>query len=201
MFKLPLLCALLSLSYVPAKKSPWFSGCIVYENEYKTLAGETLYFAAKTKNWFYVQGSNAKMYDRNKKLVELYRGKKNEFYTFEKGQAVLRADTARRAAPAAFEHLPTTTIILGYPCQAIHLVDGSVSTLVYYSAAVRVNAANFSRCAAPGWAALLQATHGALPLRTVYIDAQHDVTATSEAISVQAMKLAATDFTATAPAR
>ncbi|RZK09931.1 MAG: hypothetical protein EOO56_29780, partial [Hymenobacter sp.] len=104
--KLLLLCVLLSLGGEAAKNGPWFSGCIVYENEYKTLAGETLYFAAKTRNWFYVQGNNLKMYDRNKKLTELYLGKKNEFYTFEKGKAVLRADTARHPDRAIFEHVP-----------------------------------------------------------------------------------------------
>lgn len=199
--KLSLLCALLLLACIPAKNSPWFSGCIVYENEYKTLAGETLYFAAKTKNWLYVRGSNMKMYDRNQKLQELYIGKKNQFYTFKKGQAVLLADTARRPARASFEHLLTTTIILGYPCQALHMVQGSVSTLVYYSEALRVNAADYRQCPALGWVALLQATNGALPLRTVSIDAQHDITATTEAISVQAMTLPAKEFTATAPAR
>ena len=81
------------------------------------------------------------------------------------------------------------------------MVQGSVSTIVYYSAALRVNAADYRRCPAPGWFALLQATNGALPLRTVSIDAQHDVTATTEAISVQAMTLPAKEFTATAPAR
>lgn len=186
---------------MPAKNGPWFSGCVVYENEYKTLAGEPLYFAAKTKNWFYVQGNNLKMYDRNKRLIELYLGRKNKFYTFAKGKAVLLADTARHSDRATFEHLPTTTTILGYPCQTLHLVEGSVSMLIYYSAAVRVNVASFSRCPAPGWAALLQATGGALPLRTVSIDVQHDVTSTTEAISVQAMTLAASEFTATAPAR
>ena len=201
MLKFSLLCALLSLSCLSAKKSPWFSGCVVYESEYKTLAGETLFFAAKTKNWFYVQGSNMKMYDRNKKLAELYLGKKNEFYTFDKGKAVLLADTARQPARAVFENLPTTTTILGYPCQTLHLVDGSVSTLIYYSAAVRVNAASFSRCPAPGWAALLQATHGALPLRTFSVNTQRDIVATTEAVEVQARPLAADEFMTTALAR
>ena len=114
--KLPLFCSLLLLACIPAKDKPWFSGCIVYENEYKTLAGETLYFAVKPKNWFYVQGNNMKMYDRNKKLQELYIGQKKEFYTFEKGNAVLFADTARHSASAPFERLPTTATILGYPC-------------------------------------------------------------------------------------
>jgi hypothetical protein len=183
MFKALLLCSLLLLACLPAKKSPWFAGCLVYENEYRTLAGETLYFAVKPKNWFYVQGANMKWYDRNKKLQQLYIGQKNEFYTFEKGKAVLLAT------------------ILGYPCQTLQLVKGSVSSLVYYAADLRVKTADFSHCPAPGWYALLQATNGALPLRTVSVDTEHDVTATTEVISVQAMTLATNEFTVTAPMR
>lgn len=196
-----IICALLLMACLPAKKSPWFVGCITYENEYRTLAGETLYFAVKPKNWLYVRGANLKLYDRNKKLQQLYIGRKNEFYTFEKGKAVLLADTGQHLAGASVKYLPTTTIILGYPCQTLQLVKGSVSTLVYYAASLRVKAADFSHCPAPGWYALLQATNGALPLRTVSVDAEHDVTATTEAISMQAMALAANEFTATAPMR
>ena len=194
-------CALFLLAWFPAKNNSLFSGCIVYENYYQTLDGEPLYFAVKPKNWLYVRGNNMKMYDRNKKLMQLYIGKKNEFYTFEKGKATLLADTARHPGQTFINHLPTTAIILGYPCQVLQMVRGNSSTLVYYSAALRVKAADFSRCPVPGLAELLQATDGALPLRTFTIDVRRDVTATTEAISVQAMKLPAAEFTATAPAR
>ena len=65
---------LLAAPVLPAPPAAPFSGCIVYENEYQTLAGETLYYAVKPKNWFYIQGANFKFYDRNKQLVELYLG-------------------------------------------------------------------------------------------------------------------------------
>ena len=82
------------------------------------------------------------------------------------------------------------------------MVQGSTSTLVFYAPELRVNTLAFSRCALPGWYALLQATDGALPLRTIMVDAQHDVSVTSEAISVQNMLLMPTpSFTTTAPAR
>lgn len=178
-----------------------FSGCIVYENEYQTLAGETLYYAVKPKNWFYIQGNNFKMYDRNKQLEELYIGEKNELYWFRKGKATLVADTSRRPTSPPPTCLPATATILGYPCQVLRLVAGSTSTLVFYSAEVRINAADFSQCPLPGWYALLQATDGALPLRTITVDAKHDYTVTREALSVQAMTLAANEFTTTAPAR
>jgi hypothetical protein len=200
MTKLPL-CALLLLAGIPAGPGAEFSGCIVYESEYQTMAGETLYFAVKPKSWFYVQGNNFKLYDRNKQLAELYLGEANALYTFAKGQPKLLADTARHPAPASLTCLPTTATILGYRCHVLQLVAGRVSTLVFYAPELRVNVADFSRCPSHGWYQLLQATDGALPLRTITVDTQHDVTATREAISVEPMALLATEFTSTAPAR
>lgn len=200
MTKLPL-CALLLLAGTPAGPGAEFSGCIVYENEYQTLAGETLYYAVKPKNWFYIQGNNFKLYDRNKQLEELYIGGANALYTFAKGQPRLVADTARRPRPAALTCLPTMATILGYRCHLLRLTEGGISTLVFYAPELRVQAAAFSHCPVPGWYELLQATDGALPLRTITIDTQHDVSATRESIAVTPLALAATEFTTTAPAR
>ena len=200
MTKLPF-CALLLLAGTPAGPGAEFSGCIVYENEYQTLAGETLYYAVKPKNWFYIQGNNFKLYDRNKQLEELYVGAANALYTFAKGQPRLVADTARRLAPAVLTCLPTTASILGYRCHLLRLTVGQVSTLIFYAPELRVDVAAFSRCRALGWYDLLQATDGALPLRTITVDTQHDVTATREAILVTSMTLPATEFTTTAPVR
>jgi hypothetical protein len=201
MTKLPPLCALLLLAGPLAGPGALFSGCIVYENEYQTLAGETLYYAVKPKSWFYIQGNNFKLYDRNKQLAELYVGAANALYTFAKGQPRLVADTARRPAPVTLTCLPTTATILGYRCHLLRLTEGQVSTLVFYAPELRASVAAFSRCPALGWRALLQATDGALPLRTITIDTEHDVSATREAISVEGQPLVAADFTTTAPAR
>ncbi len=201
MIKLPSFCALLLLANFPVGSGAEFSGCIVYENEYQMLAGETLYYAVKPKNWFYIQGDNFKLYDRNKQLEELYTGDTNALYTFAKGQPRLVADTARRPGPAALTCLPTTATILGYRCHLLRFTAGQVSTLVFYAPELHVSVAAFSHCPAPGWAELLQATDGALPLRTITIDTQHDVSATREAIAVLPMSLATNEFTTTAPMR
>ena len=196
-----LINGLISMSCLSFQQSPYFSGCLEFENEYQTAAGETLYYAVKPKNWLYVQGGSYKLYDRNKKLAELYLGDKNELYTFPQGEAKLLADTARRPVAAALKCLPATATILGYRCHVLQLTQGSVSTLVFYSPELRINLTDFSKCRSWGWYALLQATDGALPLRTITVDAEHDVTATSEAIAVRPMALLASDFTTTAPAR
>lgn len=194
-------CALLLLTSQTPASGPYFTGCIEYENEYQNTAGEMMYYAVKPKNWFYVQGNNFKMYDRKKELQELYVGATNELYNFEKGKAVLVADTARRVPRATVKCLATTATILGYPCQMLQVVQGGVSSLVFYSDAVRVRPVDFSQCRPSGWYELLQATDGALPLRTISVNAEYGVTATREAIAVRPMTLAAGDFTTTAPAR
>ncbi|AMR26607.1 hypothetical protein A0257_05465 [Hymenobacter psoromatis] len=181
---------------------PYFSGSLEFESEYQTAAGETLYYAVKPKSWPYVQGRNYKLYDKNKKLNELYLGDKNELYTFPQGQSKLLADTARRRpAGAALKCLPTTATILGYRCHVLQLTQDRVSTLVFYSPELRIDLAGLSKCPSWGWYALLQATDGTLPLRTILVDAEHDITATREAIAVRPMLLIPTDFTTVAPAR
>jgi hypothetical protein len=201
MRNLLLVSVLISISCIPAQQSPYFAGCIEYENEYQNTAGEAMYYAVKPRNWFYVQGNNFKMYDRKKALQELYVGATNSLYHFEEGKAVLVADTARRSAPATINCLATTATILGYPCQMLQLVRGGVSSLVFYSDAVRVRPADFKQGRSSSWYELLQATDGALPLRTISVNAEYGITATSEAIAVRPMALAAADFTTTAPAR
>ena len=201
MNKLPPLCALLLLAGTPAGPGAEFGGCIVYETEYQTTAGAPLFYAVKPKSWLYIQGNSFKAYDRKKQLEELYLGDKNELYRFEKGQAVLVPDTARAPARSALTCLATTATVLGYRCQLLQLVQGGVSTLVFYSPLLRVEAESYRHCPAAGWYELLQATDGALPLRTISVDARHDVTVTREAIEVRALPLAAADFTPTAPAR
>ena len=192
---------LLAAPVLPASSPALFSGCIVYEHEYQTIAGEPLYFAVKPKSWFYVQGNNLKRYDRNKKLQELYLGATNDYYRFDNGKARPLPDATQPTGAAAQRCLTTTALILGHSCQVLQLVQGGVSTLVYYSPELRVSPADFSRCPSPGFYALLQATDGALPLRTISIDTEDDVVARTEAIEVQARPLAADEFTTTALAR
>ena len=192
---------LLTAAVRPTSLPAQFSGSIVYENEYQTLAGETLYFAVKPKSWFYVQGNNLKVYDRHKELQELYLGATNAYYRIKKGKVVPAAKATPPASVATFRCLPTTATILGHSCQMLQLVQDGTSTLIFYSPELRVNAADFSRCPSPGWAKLLQATDGGLPLRTITVDTRRDIVATSEAIEIQARSLAADEFSLTAPAR
>lgn len=185
----------------PASPPTPFGGCIEYEQEYQTLAGDQLFFAVKPKSWLYVQGNNLKVYDRNKQLQELYLGATNEYHRFDKGRPGPPTQASWPAGAARLTCLPTTATILGYRCQVLQLVQDGTSTLVFYAPELHVNAADFSRCPSPGWYALLQATDGALPLRTISVNTRRDVTATTEAIAVQPLALGAEEFTLAAPAR
>jgi hypothetical protein len=192
-------CLLAMAARPPGPPAP-FSGRIVYESAFQTLAGDPLFFAVKPKSWFYVQGPNLKVYDRNQHLQELYLGTTNEYHRIEQSRS-RPALAAGRAGAATVTCLPTTATILGYDCRALQLVQDGVVTLIFYAPALRVNAADFSRCPSPGWFALLQATDGALPLRTICVDTQRDVTTTTEAIEVQPRALGAEEFALNAPLR
>ena len=194
-------CVWLLLAVRPASPPVPFGGCIEYEHEYQTLAGDQLFFAVKPKSWLYVQGNNLKVYDRNKQLQELYLGATNEYHRFDKGRPLPPTQASWPTDAARLTCLSSTATILGYRCQMLQLVQAGTSTLVFYAPELHVNAADFSRCPSPGFYALLQATDGALPLRTISVDTRRDVTATTEAIAVQPMTLAVAEFTATAPAR
>lgn len=184
----------------PGPPAP-FSGCIVYEHAFQTLAGDPLFFAVKPKSWFYVQGHNLKVYDRNQQLQELYLGATNEYHCFQQSHSRPAIAAAWRAGAATVTCLPTTATILGYDCRALQLVQDGAVTLVFYAPALHVSAADFSRCPSPGWFALLQATDGALPLRTISVDTRRDLTTTTEAIEVQPRALGAEEFALNAPLR
>lgn len=185
----------------PAKKAAWFSGLIVYHNEFRNAAGDVVNSKAGADDSFYIQGSNYKLCDSDKKPREVYFGKTNTHQMLQDGKVTVTTDTAAHQPPVSATYLPTTAVILGYPCRAVQLMHGAVASIIYYSPEVRVNPKGFSKAPYGYWYALLRATDGALPLRTISVYSAHGYTATSEATVVQPMPLTDQDFTITAPAR
>ncbi len=190
----------LLLGCVPVISTPWFSGRIVYRNVFVTLAGDTIHSNLGPENRFYIQGDKYKTYGADKQLLDLYAGKNSVYQFFKDGKPVAQHDAEGHKLPVVIRRLPTTSTVLGYPCQAIQLIQGGVSTIVYFSAGLRVNPKGFSKDTNGYWYALLKATNGALPLRIISVNSAQGFTATSEATSVQAMLLN-NEFIATAPAR
>ena len=199
MTKLLLVGTLLCCAFTTAKNSPWFSGRIVYRNEFQNVAGEPVAGRPGAETCYYFQGDNYKAYAPDHSMSELYTGKTHTLLKFENGQA---SEAAAESGPElVLTRLPATAVILGYPCQALQLVQGGLRCVVYYSPALRVNPQGFRSYPAGFWYAVLKATDGALPLRTIAVNAEQDFTGTSEATAVQAMDLTAADFAPGAPAR
>jgi len=203
MAKLLLLVVLvLGLSSL-VKKTSWFNGLIVYHNEFRNAAGDIVTSSAGAEDLFYIQGNNYKLCASDKKVREVYLGKTHTLRTFQGGKVTTTTapDTATHQPRVAVTRLPTTAVILGHPCQAVQLVRAGVSSIVYFSPELRVNASGFRQCPFGYWPALLQATDGALPLRTISVYSARGYTATSEATAVQALALSARDFTSAAAAQ
>jgi hypothetical protein len=199
-----LVCALNGLACVPAaRRGLWFSGLIVYHNEFRNAAGDVVTSSAGAEDLFYIQGNNYKLCASDKKAREVYLGKTHTLQTFQGGKVTTTSspDTATHQPRVAVTRLPTTAVILGHPCQAVQLVRAGVSSIVYFSPELRVNANGFRQCPFGYWPALLQATDGALPLRTISVYSARGYTATSEATAVQALALSVRDFTSAAAAQ
>jgi len=195
-------CALGMLACVPAaRRGPWFSGLIVYHNEFRNAAGDVVGGSAGAQDLFYIQGNNYKLCDSTKKAREVYIGKTHTHQMMQNGRVTVTTDTATHQPRMSATYLPTTAVILGHSCRAVQLVHGAVASLVYYSPEVRVNPKGFSKSPFGYWYALLKATDGALPLRTISVYSARGYTATSEATAVRAMLLTDQDFTIAAPAR
>lgn len=184
-----------------ARRGPWFSGLIVYHNEFRNAAGDVVGSSAGAQDLFYIQGNNYKLCDSDKKAREVYIGKTHMHQIMQDGQITVTTDTATHQLRVSATYLPTTAIILGHLCRAVQLVHGAVASIVYYSPEVRVNPKGFSKSPFGYWYALLKATDGALPLRTISVYSTRGYTATSEATAVQALSLTDQDFTIAASAR
>ena len=199
MTKLFLAGSLLCCAFTKASNTPWFTGRIVYRNEFQNVAGEAVPGKPGAETCCYFQDDNYKAYAPDHRMSELYTGKTHTLLTFENGRA--REGAAEPWPKTVLTRLPATAVILGYPCQSLQLVQGGLRCVIYYSPTLRVNPQGFRGYPAGFWSALLKATDGALPLRTIAINAEQDFAATSEATAVQAMALTAADFSPGAPAR
>lgn len=205
MNKIVLVCALSLTAFKSAKEAPYFSGRIVYRNEFKALTGEDI--SAKlapvlgVENIYYVSGSNYKMYTEKKQLLELYNSQANTLQFFVNGQAMPATNAAVGTPGAVVTPLPQTATVAGYPCQSLQLVNDGVTTVYYYSPKVRVNPELYTKHQLGDWYTYLKASNGALPLRFIITNTKQGFVMTSEATSVQSMAMPASEFVVDAPAR
>lgn len=205
MKKLLIAASVLLCSFTISADGPWFSGKIVYHNSFSTLAGQDisdkLAPVLGSENLYYISGSDYKAYTEKKQLLELYNGASNKFQFFMNGQAVPGLDAATGTPGAVVKPLPDKVTVAGYACQSLQIDADGNTTVYYFSPKVRVNPELYSKHLMGDWYTYLKASHGALPLKFTTTNRKQGFVMTSEATSVQAMPLAATDFTTEAPAR
>jgi hypothetical protein len=207
MTKFLLAGALLSCSFTLVKDGPWFSGKIVYHNTFKTLAGDDV--TAKltpllgADDPYYISDNSYKMYTDKQQLLELYTGDNNKYQFFMGGQAVPGLDAAVGTPGTVVTPLAQTATVAGYACQSLQLANATegTSTVYYYAPKLRVNPERFAKHAFGDFYTYLKATNGALPLRMVVTNTKQGFVMTSEATSVQAMALPASEFVVDAKPR
>lgn len=191
-------------SFATAAEGPWFSGKIVYHNSFVTLQGvdiaDKLSPVLGNENLYYISDDNYKAYTEKKQLLELYNGNTNKFQFFMNGKATVM-DAHAGTPGAVVKPLPEKATIAGYACQSLQIDSDGNTTVYYFSPKVRVNPIRFAQHEMGDWATYLKASNGALPLKFVVTDRKQGFTMTSEATSVQAMPLAATEFTESSPAK
>ncbi len=200
-----LAAAVLLSSFTMAADGPWFSGKIVYHNSFETLDGkdvtDKLSLMFGNENLYYISDNNYKAYTEKKQMLELYNGSTNKFWFFMNGKAAPVMDAADGVPGAVVKHLSTKVIIAGYVCHCIQIDTEGGKTVYCYSPKLRVNPERFSRHQMADWYTYLKASNGALPLKITLTNREKGFVMTSEATSVQAMPLVATDFTETSPAK
>lgn len=183
-----------------------FSGRIVYHNTFTSLDGADLTARLApflgTEQWYYIGNGQYKAYNEKKELVQLY-DKATSQYQYYKGGKLLQSFDVTKAngGEAQVSMLDETATIAGYPCKALQIASDGVTTTYYYAPSLKVNPEAYAKHPFGNWYAYLKATQGALTLKYVIKDPLQGYIMTSEAVSVKAMPLKATDFTATAVAR
>ncbi|MFD2717576.1 hypothetical protein ACFST9_02545 [Hymenobacter monticola] len=204
MKKTLLAASVLLFSFKMAADGPWFSGKIVYHNSFSTLDGKDITDRLSpmlgSENLYYISGDNYKAYTEKKQMLELYNGSTNKFQFFMNGTPTVM-DANAGTPGAVVKPLAEKVTIAGYACQSLQIDSDGNTTVYYFSPKVRVNPAPFAKHQMGDWATYLKASNGALPLKFVVTNRKQGFSMVSEATSVQAMPLAAADFTETSLAK
>lgn len=183
-----------------------FSGRISYRNTFTSLQGTDL--AAQLAPFFgmeqlyYISDGNYKAYNEKKQLIQLYTGATNQYQYFKDGQLVQTFDAANPGSKeVTITQLAETATVAGYACKAVQILADGVTTVYFYAPSLRVKPETYAKHNLGDWYTYLRATQGGLTLKYVMTNPKQGFIMTSEATSVQPMKLNPADFTAAAVAK
>jgi hypothetical protein len=182
----------------------FFSGRIIYKNSFTNLQGDDIsdklvpFLGAEQH--YYISGPNYKAYNEKKQLIQLYTGVNNAYFYFKDGQVAEKFDAAKPSSTdTKVTPLTQTATVLGHPCKAVEIVAGGVTTVYYYAVDLKVKPEDYTKHTFGDWYTYLKATQGGLTLKYVSTNPKVGYVINSEATSVKAMSLAATEFSETAP--
>jgi hypothetical protein len=174
---------------------------IVYVNSFTDLEGNDLtaemapFFGRE--NHYFITNSNYKVYDENNKLLTLYTGSTNTYYSFigQDDNAAEKTDAATgKSKRLHVKALPDKETICGYVCSAVEISSPDDKTVYYYNSAVSIDKTNYAKHNFGDFNKSLDATNGAVPLKIVMTDKKLKYIWTAEAKEVKRVSMKPEDF-------
>ena len=168
-----------------------FEGKIVYENSYKSkipaVTDEQFVAMLGNKQDYYIKGNNYKSVTNGQFVKsQLYRGAENKSYTLTaKSDTLYWQDFSENKTPATrFEILKGKDTVMGLPCDVLIIYSAEGKVSYSYNAKYGVDASLYKQHAFSNWYYAISKMN-ALPLRTVYEDAQFVLTSTAVSADVE----------------
>ncbi|MCC2545371.1 hypothetical protein LJY25_02860 [Hymenobacter sp. BT175] len=176
-----------------------FVGRIMYKYSFSDLNGnditERVAPILGREQRYFINERSYKAYDENNRWMQLYTSEDNLYYYFGKDNTAQKFDGATQTSQKfVVTKLDKQETIAGYPCKAIQIETDNITTIYYYTPAVKVDVAPFARHTFGEWSKYLQATDGALSLKFVMTDHKNKYVWTSTAQEVAKQALSAAEF-------
>ncbi len=197
---MPVLFLLLALAAQPnVGPAKLFSGRIVLTQRFedpKTHAALSTFNGHKLDalQRYEIAGNNYRSFNEAGLLVQLYRGDENVYYSVSAGKPQPRDAGKPTYSVRVIRRSSETQTVLGRKCRRIDVEtdDGAVTTYYFDPDGPRVDVKAFRRHAFGGWNRYLEATDGALSLRTIV---HHpEFTFTLDAVSIEEVAFRPADF-------
>jgi len=176
-----------------------FTGLIIYDYQFQNpVTGEDIseqlaQFLGKEQHYL-INDHSYKSYDESGNLGQLYNSKTNKYYFVNHGDGqLMELDAANSSSEnVSVHHLDETETILGMQCKKLIVKTESSETTYWYSSQIKVNHTVYENHNFGEWAAYMNASGGALPLK--YVVKNQNYTWTSTARELKEMEFTEDDF-------